>query len=175
MIIEVGGGDHLMNFREFFQSKMGYPLNKPPMSMTHDQYLMGFTGLLADYIDDRFQSVVLAKTEIKSESKMDVNVGDRVLVEAVVIYATDTGAAIKMCSGDTANVPRSVIKSVEPASPGVGDIVSWDQERPLEIFGIRNNNVWREHSDNSEDATCERLAAMLRRPGFHIVKRAEPK
>ncbi len=127
-----------------------------------------------------------SQTQIKSESKMDVKVGDRVLVEAKVVDVVPEGAVgenhsirVALSSGHIW-LHRHEIKSVEPAPPAVGDTVTWGEpgsgDRLIEGFG----SDWvltRAASPNS--SMCNKLfcwemslSAFASKSGFRVIKRA---
>lgn len=92
---------------------------------------------------------------------MDVKVGDRVLVEGDHIHL------------QTNRFPRSAIKSVEPAPPAAGDIVSYgDSTIECVVIAADGQFLWVKAIN---DTGNWRDTVTPERPGFRIVKRAEPK
>lgn len=66
---------------------------------------------------------------------------------------------------------RSTIKSVEPAPPAVGDMVTWDAIGfPSEIIGISGKYVW--YTVVAARPMTMKLDEMISLPGFRVIKRA---
>lgn len=121
-------------------------------------------------------SMGMRAAPIKSESKMDVSIGDRALVECAISdidYAEDM---VRAEFGPFGHIwlSKDRLKSVEPAPPGVGDSVQWSGSGfPREIWGIQGAAVWLQSGD--PDGFCDSFERMLTYPGFRVIKRAEPK
>lgn len=106
-----------------------------------------------------------------AERKMDVNVGDRVLIEAVVNHVVNGGTRFdaevngeKWCA-----LPTVAIKSVEPAPPAVGDTIMLEgSPREWEIIGVDGKHLWIKYGN-------DRMQAGTDWTGFRIVKRREKK
>lgn len=111
-----------------------------------------------------------SKMEDKSESKMDVKEGDRVLVEAVVSRVSLDGVKVKTDDVNCVWVKRASIKSVELALPGVGDTVtSSDGLTPYTVGEIKGEwlVMW-----NPNGVPLPIMASDFKRH-WRIVKRAE--
>lgn len=112
----------------------------------------------------------------KQESMMDVKEGDRVLVEATVIFCPPSGTAVvRLSTGDTANVKSDAIKSVQPAPPEVGDRCEWSGGPPRVLVAHGDDwCLWRSQAGGLEPYTIP-LSKMQEVQSFRVIKRREKK
>lgn len=109
--------------------------------------------------------------EGKQDSKMDVNVGDRVLIEVRVTQVSASGAIAFAPIDPGMGWTVSAIKSVQPAPPGVGDTLQWNGcGFNRDVFGIHGDKVW--IASGEAGGQIDVLSEIAVRPGFRIVKRA---
>lgn len=113
-----------------------------------------------------------SQTQIKSESKMDVNIGDKVTVEGIVAGKIEDDLFVDFGGENNERIPRSAIKSVEPAPPGVGDRCEWSDGPPRLLIAHGDDwCLWRSQSGGLEPYSLP-LSKMQEVKGFRVVKRA---
>lgn len=101
---------------------------------------------------------------------MKIEVGDRVVIEADVLEVSDSGSVRLRCKPEHKSfwIDPELIKSVEPAPPGVGDTVTWGTGVDhLQVVAISKTQIvtrW-EEKDNFE-------VNYLPLEHFRILKRA---